>query len=172
LNLSDIASIVEIVGIVALAYGLYFGAMQLRQHRRQQRDLAILECARWFEDREFTEAYLLIQGLPTEMSAQAFSELEERYRTAAVRIAMKFETIGLLVHRGVIPLDAMEELVGGAALATWRVLEKFVAETREQGSNPTFMEWFQWLVEHMKNRDPASRQPAFVAYADWDNPLG
>jgi len=63
MTLSDIANIVEIVGILAILYGLFFGAVQLRQNRSQQRDLAILECTRLFENDEFTEAYRLGIGL-------------------------------------------------------------------------------------------------------------
>ena len=47
-SLSDIANIVEIVGICfAILFGIVFGVIQLMQHRTQRCDLAILECARW-----------------------------------------------------------------------------------------------------------------------------
>lgn len=170
MNLSELANIVEIIGIFAIFFGLFFGAMQLRQDRSQRRDLAIIECTRLFEDEGFTEAYRLINELPAGLSRAQIEDLDEHYRSAAMRIAMKFETLGMLVHRGVIPLDAMEELIGGGTLATWRILEGYIKETREISSNAMFMEWFQWLVDQLKKRNSHNRQPAFVTYADWKEP--
>ena len=170
MNLSDIASIVEIIGIFAIFFGLFFGAMQLKQDRIQRRDLAIIECTRLFEDEGFTEAYRIINELPAGLSKTQIEELDEQYRSAAIRIAMKFETLGMLVHRGVIPLDAMEELIGGGTLATWRILEGYIKETRQISSNTMFMEWFQWLVAQLEKRNSLNRQPAFITYANWTEP--
>jgi len=169
-NLTEIANIVEIVGIFAILYGLYFGSMQLKQDRIQRRDLAILECTRLFEDEEFTEAYRLIQELPAGITSKNLSDYDDSYKSAAVRITMKFETIGMLVHRGVVPLNAMEDLVRGAAIDIWGKLEHYIRETRQTSGNPNFMEWYQWLVDRMKERNATVRQPAFEAYADWREP--
>ena len=170
MTLSDIASIVEIVGILAILYGLFFGAVQLRQHRAQRRDLAILECTRLFETEEFTEAYRLVQELPSGVTGKQLDEQGAQYRSAAMRIMMKFEAIGMLVHRGVIPLDAADDLVGGAVMAVWDKLHAFVRETRENSSNPFFVEWFQWLVDRLKQRQELDREPVFLAHADWSEP--
>jgi hypothetical protein len=170
MTLSDIANIVEIVGIMAILYGLFFGAVQLRQHRAQRRDLAILECTRLFENEEFTEAYRLVQELPSGITRKQLDEHDAQYRSATMRIVMKFEAIGMLVHRGVIPLDAADDLIGGAVMAVWDRLHAFIRETRENSSNPFFMEWFQWLVDRLNQRQSADREPAFVAHADWSEP--
>jgi hypothetical protein len=170
MSLSDIASIVEIVGSFAILYGLFFGAIQLKQNRVQRRDLAILECTRLFEDKEFTEAYRLVQELPIGVAKDQIDELDDRYSSAAIRIIMKFETIGMLVHRGVIPLDAMEDLVGGAALATWQILAGYIEEVRKKSLNPMYMEWYQWLVERLQKQHSQEREPAYIRYADWQEP--
>jgi hypothetical protein len=170
MSLSDIASIVEIVGIFAILYSLFFGAVQLKQNRVQRRDLAILECTRLFEDKEFTEAYRLVQELPIGVATDQIDELDDRYSSAAIRIIMKFETIGMLVHRGVIPLDAMEDLVGGAALATWQILAGYIEEVRKKSLNPRYMEWYQWLVDRLQKQHSQDHEPAYIKYADWQEP--
>jgi hypothetical protein len=63
MSLSDVANIVEIIGVLAIIFGILFGVLQLRQHQKQSRDMAIVELARSFEDPEFTEAYVLITSL-------------------------------------------------------------------------------------------------------------
>lgn len=170
MTLSDLANFIEILGVFALVFGIVFGLQQLKQHRRQRRDLAILECARSFEDREFTESYRLLSELPANRTKAHFEELGEAYESAALRVGMKFETMGLLVHRGVIPIDAMEDLVGGAALTIWRVTRPWVEETRTARAHATFLEWYQWLVERLEDRDRSVRQPVFLTEKDWKEP--
>lgn len=170
MNLSDLADIVEIVSFLAIASGIFSVLLQLRQHRIQRRDLAIFECARSFEDKDFTEAYRLITSLPDGITMSKLQELGSEYEAAAYRVIMKFETAGLLVHRGVIPLDAMEDLVGGAALAMWKVLEEWVKEVRSRHSNAYFLEWYQWLVERLEERGRTAREPAFVEARNWVEP--
>ena len=170
MSLTDIANLVEILGILAIVFGIALGLIQLRQNRIQRRDLAILECARSFEDKDFTEAYRLISGLKAGISKTELNELGEEYEAAALRAGMKFETIGLLVYKGVIPIGAMQDLVGGAAITIWRVIENWVDETRVDRSHPTFWEWYQWLVERLEERGEVERVPAFRAYKDWREP--
>lgn len=169
MSLSDLANLVEILGILALVFGVAFGIAQLKQHRIQRRDLAIVECARSFEDRDFTEAYRLLSDLDADLSKTEFDALGDEYEVAAIRVGMKFETIGLLIHKGVIPIDAMEDLVGGAALTIWRVLHIWAKANREYRSD-RFWEWYEWLVDRLLERGGADRDPAFVAHADWKEP--
>ena len=104
------------------------------------------------------------------MTKAEFDKLGDEYESAAFRIGMKFETMGLLVHRGVIPIDAMSDLVGGAALTIWRVVAPWVEETRTHRSHPTFWEWYQWLVERLVERGRTDRQPVHLTEADWKEP--
>jgi hypothetical protein len=169
-SLSELANIVEIVGIFAILFGIVFGLVQLKQDRRQRRDLAILECARSFEDEDFTEAYRLISALPAGMSKADFEKLGDQYESAALRVGMKFETMGLLVHRGVVPIDAMSDLVGGAAITIWNVIQPWVEDVRIQRSHPTFWEWYQWLIDRLHESGRSERSPAFLTEKNWKEP--
>jgi hypothetical protein len=170
MTLSDLANFVEILGVLALVFGILFGLKQLRQHRNQRRDLAFFECARSFEDEDFTEAYRLLSDLPPGRTKAQIAELGERYESAALRVGIKFETTGMLVHRGVIPIDALEDLVGGAALTIWNILEPWVEDTRTARAHPSFLEWYQWLVERLEARGRPGREPVFITEADWKEP--
>lgn len=63
MTLSEIANIVEILSLLTIVFGIFFGIAQIELSRNQRRDLAILECAHSFEDRDFTEAYRLLSAL-------------------------------------------------------------------------------------------------------------
>lgn len=170
LTLDEIAQIVEIFGIAAIISVIVFGLIQLKQHRKQRRDDSIIEMARSFEDSEFTEAYRLISSLKENISLAEIEKLGEDYENAALRIGMKFETIGLLIFKDSIPIDAMEDLVGDAALTLWRILNVWVTDMRVERSHDTFLEWYQWLIEQLKKRERVRREPAYIAYKDWRPP--
>jgi hypothetical protein len=167
MTISDIANLVEIIGIFAIVFGIAFGLLQLRQHRKQSRDMAILELARSFEDPEFTEAYMLITSLEPGISDAELRAKGTQYLTAAMRIGWKFETVGMLIHNRVVPMDAMADLVGGFSLKLWSILSHWAEEVREAKGQPEFFEWYQWLVERLIERGEEARAPAYQAAAAW-----
>ena len=168
MSLNEILTIFQLIGTFAVLYGIVIGIKQLKLDRKQRRDLAVMECARSFEDSEFTEAYRLLADLESNLSREDILAMGEKYEAAVIRVAMKFETIGLLVYKDVVPIDAIEDLVGGVALLLWDILNRFMIESREQGNHPTYFEWFHWLVDRLRERGRFQNQPpAFVAKKDW-----
>lgn len=167
MTLSDIANLVEIVGIFAIIFGIVFGLVQLKQHRKQSRDMAILELARSFEDPEFTEAYMLITSLEPGITDADLRARGSEYVTAAMRVGWKFETVGMLIHNRVVPMDAMADLVGGFSLKLWSILSHWAHEVRDSKGQPEFFEWYQWLVERLVERGEGARDPAYKAASDW-----
>lgn len=167
MTLNDILNILQIAGTFAVIYGIWLGLKQLKLHRDQRRDLAVMECARSFEDKEFTEAYGLITALGRNQTKKQINDRGEEYELAALRVGMKFETIGFLIYKEVVPIDAMEDLVGGAALTIWEILNKWVIETRTDRNHPNFMEWYQWLIDRLIERNKGERSPAYLAHKNW-----
>ena len=165
--LNDILNILQIGGTFAVIYGIWLGLKQLKLDRDQRRDLAVMECARSFEDKEFTEAYGLITTLGPDQTKKQITDQGEEYELAALRVGMKFETIGFLIYKKVVPIDAMEDLVGGAALTIWEILNKWVIETRTARNHPNFMEWYEWLIDRLMERNRGKRQPAYLAHKNW-----
>ena len=167
MSLSDIANLVEIIGILAIVFGIAFGALQLRQHQKQSRDMAILELARSFEDPEFTEAYMLITSLDVGIGDKDLQSKGPEYVASAMRVGWKFETVGMLIHNRVVPMDAMADLVGGFSLKMWSILSVWAEEIRVKNRQPEFLEWYQWLVERLQERGESTREPAYEANQSW-----
>lgn len=170
MNFNDIIDIIQVAGILAVIFGIWLALKQLKLLRNQRRDFAIMECARAFEDKEFTEAYRLLTSLKAGQTKEQLLDRGEEYEIAALRATMKFETIGLLVYKGVVPIDAIEDLVGGAALVIWKVLGPWIEDTRVDRSHASFLEWYQWLVDRLIERGEPDRLPAFEAYNHWKPP--
>ncbi len=167
MDLEHIANIVEILGVLALISAIIFGWIQVRQHRNDTKNAALIALASSFEDQEFTDAYMLVTSLDDNVTLEEIRERGEVYERAALRIAMKFETVGLMIYKGYVPIDALEDLVGGAALAIWEILNQYVNDMRVDRRHPTFMEWFQWLVERLQERGKSESLPAYEVHRNW-----
>ena len=93
------------------------------------------------------------------------------FEEAAILVSFAFETMGLLVFRGITPFSIVEELTGGLAVVMWRKLERWQREVRAENAQPSWAEWFQWLAERLLERartgDP---RPAYEAYPGWRPP--
>ncbi len=143
------------------------GVYRLRQLREQRRDTASIELMRSLQDTAFARAFLFVLSLPEEISAadlrERFSELQE----AVQILAFRFETIGLLVYRGTISFEVVEDLVGGAVVSVWHRLKGVTLRTREEKDWPMYCEWFQWLAEQLEKRGRLRQMPAHVRLSDW-----
>ena len=167
MTLDQIANVVEILGVVAVISAIIFGWIQVRQHRYDTRNAALIALASSFEDKEFTDAYRLVTTLKKSTSLEEIKERGAVYEEAALRLGMKFETVGLMIYKGYVPIDALEDLVGGAALTLWEILHQYVADMRIDREHPSFMEWFQWLIERLQERGNREGPPAYQAYKTW-----
>jgi len=167
MDLSVWADIAELAGTVTIVAGLVFGYIQVREFRQQRHDAVASELMRSFYDSELSEAVALLQNLHDGLTAAEFRALDARYMTAALKVGMTFETIGLLVHHRIVPFELVLELTGGLVQVQWRKLERYVHDVREEQSHPAFAEWFEWLAMVAARYKPNS-EPAYVRCSDWE----
>lgn len=168
MTLETFSIMVDIISSIAVFAAIIFGVTQIRQFRQQRRDLAAIELVRSVQDSEFTNGFRLIHVLPENLSAADFKALGSEYTESALAVGMKYESIGLLVFKGVIPISIVEELVGGVAITFWRRLSPWVEGMRVDQSADFVFEWFQWLVERLEERGRNVREPAHLIYQDWE----
>ena len=161
---SQIAQILSGITVVA---GVVFGFLQFRQYQHQRRDAAALELMRSFQDSDFTDAMRLLYALPDELSASEFRALGSEYEDAALVVGTRFETMGLLGFREDIPFDLLEDLIGGVCIALWKKVRFWAEDVRREQNQRMFLEWFQWLVERLKERGRTDKMPAYERCRTW-----
>ena len=143
------------------------GVYQLRQLSEQRRDTAAIELMRSLQDVTFARAFSLILSLPEDISGTDLSKTSSEAEEAALILAFRFETLGMLVYRGTISFQVVEELVGGAVVGVWHRLKDFTLRTRVEKNWPAYCEWFQWLAEQLEKRERLHQIPAHVRLRDW-----
>ena len=148
--------------VVTALVGIY----QLRQLREQRRDAAAIELMRSLQDVTFARAFFIIFSLPAGASASDLQAAGQEFEEAAQILAFRFETLGLLVYRGTISFELMEDLMGGAVLGVWDRLKDETRRIREEKHWPMYCEWFQWLAEQLEKRGRLQQVPAHIRLRD------
>jgi hypothetical protein len=166
-ELQTLANLAEIIGILIVAGGLVFGAIQIVEFRRQRGDLAAIELARIWHEPNFTRAIGVVLDLPTGISAEELVGRGPDAVDAAMIVALNLEAVGLMVHRRIVRLDIVWELMGGMTLSSWERLEGWIRDSRAQQNSEKFGEWIEWLVLQLQTSQAANKPPAHVRYQDW-----
>ena len=167
MTLQTFSIIVDILSSIAVLAAITFGLIQIRQFRQQRRDVAAIELVRSVQDSEFTNAFRLVHSLPENVSAVDFKAKGSEYVDAALTLGMKYEAIGLLVYKGVVPISTAEELIGGVGITLWKRLHLWVESIRKDQSQALFLEWFQWFVDRLEDRKRGDQEPAHIRYKEW-----
>lgn len=166
LSLTTLANFAEIIGACSILTGLIFGIFQIRQYRVQQRDIVAINLAQTFYSRDLAQALALLQDVPDDIRLNEMRDMGAEYHAAAITIVTSFETMGLLVFKRTAPLDLVLDLAGGIVSVMCRKLRRWLADLREEQSQPSWGEWFEWLGDRAIELKETT-QPAQVAYRNW-----
>ena len=165
--LDTLANWAEIIGVLVIVLTIIFGWKQLQHYQLQREARAAIELARYFHNPEFVCALQRLLAPPAaEFEARIASE--KKLEDAAMLFSLTTETIGLMVHRRMLPLEMVWELMGGLLTHCWRRIYPWVLRQRELQQSEKFNEWGQWLIEQMQHfEEQGQPQPAHRKYADW-----
>jgi len=158
----DWSTSLDVIRTVALVAAVVFAALQVRNANRTRKEQAAVELVRSMQSAEWMTAVGPVSRLPTGGVAHLDPDLE----AFATTIALRLETVGYLVYRRTVPLDVVDDLVGGMTRVAWTRLRSWVLKGRQGSGNEKSYEWFQWLAERLAERGP-SPTPAYVAHSDW-----
>ena len=170
MDLQTLAQLSQIVGVSTVIAAVVFGLLQMRQFRVQRRDAAGAELVRSFQDAQFVQAYRILSTLPANATAEEFRAAGPKIEEAALTLGMRYELIGLLVFREIMPLSLVAQSTGSVAVQFWGKMQAWVEEKRQAEAQPHLLEWCQWLMEQLEKRGRRAEPPAFVRYRDWRAP--
>ena len=166
-NLSLLANLAEIMGVIIVVGGLYFAVLQLRQFRQQRRELAAIELFRFFGNPRFTRAYATVLRLPAGLSAGDLKNRDEWLDDAAMLVSSTMENIGVMTYQRIVPFTIVYHLIGSSTVILWHRLENWVYALRKEIGNDGAFEWFQWLAERLEDYQTLDPLPAYLAHKDW-----
>ena len=165
--MDSIVQIAQILGPIAVAVGVIFAVIQIRMIERQRGEQAAVVIVHSFQSAEFNKAIRLLWSVPPETTAQELRSAPKEVEEAAVFISTTLETIGVLVHRRVVPISLVDDLMGDAIVNLWPRLKDWVETLRREQSRESVAEWFQWLVDRLSERERRKTVGAHARYATW-----
>jgi len=165
---SDLAWLIDLTTLIAVILGLSFAGMELRQLRAEQESQTVLQLVQVIRSDEYIRAVALLQELPEGLNAEQLRDrLTEEDQRLVLQLQLTYEAMGLMVYRGDVSLDWVDELFRYMVLMSWTKLEPLTIEERESTGYLGINEWHQWLAERMLDRTNAQPVPAYEAFSDW-----
>lgn len=146
MELATLANLAEILSASTVVGGVVFGLAQIKQMRHQRRDANAIAFLDSVQDSEFARAYLRLMRLPDGITLAEIRDHETKYEEAAIVLATNFETVGLMVFRDLVDFAIVRDLVGDAVIQTWKKLDRWVHDLREEQDRDTVFDWFEWLA--------------------------
>jgi hypothetical protein len=167
-ELNTLANLAEVFGAFVVVGGLAFGVVQMLHYRQQRRETAAIELLRSFQNPEFSRSLRAVLALPQGVRKSDLAEHNPGEKDAIMVVVLTFESIGVMVFRGIVPLQMVDELLGGVCVESWARLERYMQELRAESGRKTMSEWFQWLAERLEEQHTRNgRPPAYEKYRHW-----
>jgi len=165
--LNQLAELAPLLSFITVSVGVIFGIMQIRQFKQQRNYMAAVEVMRTMQTRDFTDSLKIVNKLDSGLTREDIQNNHGDAELSILALTTKFETLGYLVYRKVIPIEFVEQLVGGVSISLWDKLNQYVLDFREEEENPILLEWFEWLAFQFRQRNRHKSQSAIQKFRNW-----
>ncbi len=166
LDIAQYLPTIQVFGQIALISAAIFAGYQFILHRRDRNEHNALEVLTRLTSTEFRQAYAHVWQLPLNATTQDVKEAGPEMESAIDCVAMTFEMIGVMVHQRMVPLDTVDQVIGGFLRESWRRTHTYLEEQRQRNGNRRIAEWYQWLAEHLAH-DERRSVGAYNAFKAW-----
>ncbi len=138
--------------LLTVIVGVVFGVATVLHGRRLRYLTVAATLVQSIQTDAFTHAMRRILELPEAADPDVVLGDSDAVHAAYV-VGHVFEGLGVMVSHRLLPLDIVDELIGGYLRASWSRLQPYIARRRAT-LGPTFAEWFEWLALRTRDRAP------------------
>ena len=158
----------QAIEAIALVIALGFAILQVRQYRRDKHREAAIELLHSFQTPSFARALNIVYAMPEGLSKEEVEQFCGDEFHLVYAMTTTWESLGVLVHRGEIDLQLIDDFFSGPIRISWRKLENQVMGERAECNRDTINEWFQWLNERLGDMESVEPPvPAHIAHKNW-----
>jgi len=165
----DLSTIANIATALTVLTAVVFGLIEMRHSRKEREERAAFVAVQAILTPAWMRSMVLVQTIPDGVTASKI-EADPRILEAAQSIGIILEGLGYAVFARMVPLNVVDELMGGTVRVAWRKLQRYVEYERERAGSQKTWEWFQWLAEQLDRHSRARTSltvGAHDAYRDW-----
>src|SRR5258707_6239852 len=120
----------------------------MRRARKEREERAAFVAVQAILTLAWMESMSLVQAI-SDGTTPSQIEADPRLFQAVQSIACILESLGYAVFARMVPLNVVDELLGGTVRVAWRKLGGYVEYERQRTGSQKNWEWFQWLAEHV-----------------------
>jgi hypothetical protein len=161
----------QIIEALAVVIGVGFAMIQVSQYRRDKHREAAMELLHAFQTPSFARALNIVYNMPDGLSKRQVEEFAGDEFHLVYAMTTTWESIGILVHRGEVDLQLVDDFFSGPVIVSWSKLENFIIGEREEVGRETINEWFQWLKERLEEMESDELpKPAHIEHRNWRPP--
>ncbi len=153
----DFANLLNLVSTVTLIGALIFTGLQVRAANRARREQAAVTVIQMAALSANSARILELLGqVPEHASAAAIDNLDAEAKRQILEFGLRLEVTGYMVSHGMVDLQIVNDLAGGAILGFWRRAKNWSEARRKRTGQDEFLEWCEWLatqiVQHRATR--------------------
>ena len=106
----------------------------------------------------------LLGQIPEGASTTAIDNLDaEAKRQSILQFGLRLEVTGYMVSHGMVDLQIVNDLAGGAILGFWSRAKNWSEQRRQLTGEAEFLEWCEWLaIQIAQNRATRAYVPAYA----------
>jgi len=158
----------QAVQAVALVVGVGFAVYETRRYRKERNREAAMELLHAFQTPEFAKALVLAYRLPNGLSKREIEGHLGEDLHLVYALTTTWESLGILVYRGEVSMDLVDDFFSGPITVSWRKLQGYFFGERQETGRDTIGEWFQWLAERFSDREGTTPPvPAHIQFRAW-----
>ena len=158
----------QAIEAIAVVVAVGFAMVQVRQYRRDKHREAAMELLHAFQTPAFAKALCIVYAMPEGLSKEEVEKFAGDDFHLVYAMTTTWESLGVLVHRGEIDLQLIDDFFSGPIRISWRRLEKQILGEREATGRETINEWFQWLNDRLGEMESeAAPIPAHIEHRNW-----
>ena len=165
----DLSTVANIATALTVLTAVVFGLVEMRRARRDREERAAFVAVQAILTPAWMQSMTLVQAI-SEDTTPSQIEADPRLFQAVQSIACILESLGYAVFARMVPLNVVDELLGGTVRVAWLNLRGYVKYERERAGSQKIWEWFQWLAEQIDQHSKARTSlavGAHEAYRDW-----
>ena len=162
--------IFDAITMLTVMLGVIFGAAELRELRASQESQAMIQLYQTLQSPDHVRGTDFINQLPDSLPTDSMLAIATTgpHAHEIRQVVLTYEAIGVMVYRGDVPIEWVDELFHYSIVSSWNKLEPSIVERRKRLNYPGVLEWYQWLAERLMEReDRPDAVPAYEAYRDW-----
>jgi len=154
----DIPTVSIAIASASVVAGIVYYAFQVRHQTKLRETDLIMRVYSTLSTKELEEAWYRVLNL----ECKDYDDFVKKYgdimsetpvNVAFSIIAYFFEGIGVLLHKKLVDVDLIDELMSESIIVTWEKMKPIVEGYRKQYSFRKDLQWFENLYNEVKRKE-------------------